>query len=130
MKQFETEVFIMKVHDDAYIEFIVKKDVVLDVGDLWESRKMSLEYLPGKKFYVLMEAEDLFNLTKETRDTGASREFGKDLHAVAMYSSNFSMKLLGNLYIRINKPAVPTRLFDKRDEAEKWLRTMMPISSS
>ncbi len=125
MKRYETLVFIMNVHDDTFIQFIVKKDVLLDSEDLWESRRMSLEYLPGKKFYVLTEAEDLFSITKEARETGASKEFAADVEAVALYSNNFSLKLLGNLYIKINKPIVPTRLFDDRQKAEDWLRSLM-----
>jgi hypothetical protein len=126
MKRFETSVFIMSVYDEGFIEFVVKKDAILDSEDLWEARKMSLEYLPGKKFGVLTEAQDMMNITREARDTGASKEYAKDLYGVALYSKNFSLKLLGNLYIRINKPIVPTRLFDDRKKAEDWLRSVMP----
>ena len=35
MKTYETDVFLMHVHDDAFMEFIVKKDVLLDAKDLW-----------------------------------------------------------------------------------------------
>jgi hypothetical protein len=126
MKRFETSVFVMSVYDDSFIEFVVKKDVMLDSEDLWDARRLSLEYLPGKKFGVLTEAQDMLNITKEARETGASKEYAKDLYAVALYSKNFSLKLLGNLYIKINKPIVPTRLFDDRKKAEEWLRGLMP----
>jgi hypothetical protein len=125
MKRFETNVFIMDVYEDAFVSFIVKKDALLDAKDLWESRKLSLEYMPGAKFFVLMESEDIFNITKETRDTAASKEFAKDLCAVALCTNNFSLKLLGSLYIKINKPFSPTKLFNNREKAEAWLRGLM-----
>jgi hypothetical protein len=49
MKTFETPSFKMHVHDDLLIEFIVKKDVKLQESDIWESKKLSLDYLPEKK---------------------------------------------------------------------------------
>jgi hypothetical protein len=125
MKRFETDVFVMDVHDDGFVNFIVKKDAELESKDLWESRKMSLEYLPGKKFAVLMQAQDFFSIGTETRRTGASKEFCADLKAVALCSSNFALKMLGSLYIKMHKPNVQTRFFSELGEAEEWLKKTM-----
>lgn len=38
----------MHVNDDLLFEFIVKKDVKLQESDIWESKRLSLDYLPGK----------------------------------------------------------------------------------
>ena len=127
MKTYETDVFKMHVHDDAYMEFIIKKDVLLDATNLWESRKLSLEYLPdADKFYVLMEAEEFFQITVDARNVGASKEYSAHLGAVALCSNDLSLKILGNLYIKINKPHAPTKFFDDRSKAETWLRSLMP----
>lgn len=125
MRTCETEVYSMNVHESGYIEFKVKKDTLLQPEDLWLSRKQSLEYLPGHKFAVLMESDDFFQLGAETRRVGASVEYSKDLMAVAFCSKNLSMKILGSLYIKINKPSVPTKFFDDRDKAERWLMTFI-----
>ncbi len=122
MKVFETEVFTMRVEEDGLIHFLVKKDAILDVSDLWESRRMSLEYLPNTKYQIMMEAEDLFTVTKEAREVGASPEYAADLDAVALVTTSFPLKLLGNLYIRINKPIVPTKLFYDQQSAINWLK--------
>jgi hypothetical protein len=125
MRTFETDVYLMHVHHNGYLEFKVKKDTLLEPEDLWLSRKQSLEYLPGNKFAVLMESDDFFQLGSETRRVGASKEYSKDLIAVAFYSKNLSLKILGSLYIKINRPPVPTKFFDDRDKAEKWLMTFL-----
>jgi hypothetical protein len=126
MRTYETDVYIMNVHTNGYLEFKVKKDSLLEPKDLWLSRKQSLEYLPGQKFAVLMESDDFFQLGAETRRVGASEEYSKDLVAVAMYSSNLTLKILGSLYIKINRPPVPTKFFDDRDKAEEWLKKFLP----
>ncbi len=126
MKTYETDVFTMHVHSNAFMEFIVKKNVLLDSKDLWESRKLSLEYLPDTKFFVLMSAEEFFQITVDARSVGASVEYSEHLAAVALCSKDLSLKILGNLYIKINKPQAPTKFFDDRAKAEEWLRSLMP----
>ncbi len=125
MKTFETEAYSMNVHENGFLEFKVKKDAVLESDDLWMARKQSLEYAPTKKFVVLMEAPDFFQIGTETRRVGASVEYSKDLIAVALCSSNLALKILGSLYIKINKPAVPTKFFDDRPKAEEWAKTFI-----
>lgn len=125
MKTFETDVYIMNVYEDGYLEFKVKKDSLLEPDDLWLSRKQSLEYVPGKKFSVLMEAQDFFQIGTETRRVAASQEYSKDLTAVALCSNNLSLKILGSLYIKINKPMVPTKFFDDRDKAKEWVKAFV-----
>lgn len=125
MKQFETDVFRMNVHDDAFVEFIVKKDALVQAKDFWQSKEMSLEYLPGKKFFVLMESDGLFQITMGARDVGASKEYSDHIGAVALYSSNLTLKIIGNLYIKLKRPVSPTRFFDDREKAVQWLREQM-----
>lgn len=125
MKTFETDVYIMNVFEDGYLEFRVKKDSLLEPEDLWLSRKQSLEYAPEKKFAVLMEAQDFFQIGTETRRVAASQEYCEGMLAVALCSNNLSLKILGSLYIKINRPPVPTKFFDDRNKAEAWLKTFI-----
>jgi hypothetical protein len=34
--------------------------------------------------------------------------------------------VLGNFYLGLNKPLVPTRLFTSEEEAQAWLRSFLP----
>ena len=125
MKTFETEVYVMNVYEDGYLEFKVKKDSLLDPDDLWLSRKQSLDYAPDKKFAVLMEAQDFFQIGTETRRVAASREYSEGMIAVALCSKNLSLKILGSLYIKINKPPIPTKFFDDREKAKEWIKSLL-----
>ena len=122
MKTFETDVYVMSVHGDGYLEFKVKKDSLLEPEDLWLSRKQSLEYAPGKKFAVLMEAQDFFQIGTETRRVAASKDYSDGMIAVALCSNNLSLKILGSLYIKINRPPIPTKFFDDREKGKEWLK--------
>ena len=122
MKTFETEAYIMNVHDDLLIEFKVKKNIKLQDKDIWQSREQSMAYMPGKKFFVLFEVEENFDVSVDARRAGASEEYSKHVAAVALCSHRLHEKILGNLFLKINSPIVPTRFFDDREKAIEWLK--------
>lgn len=124
MKTFETHAFLMKIHDDLLIEFKVKKNINLQASDVWESRDLSVNHIPGKKFYVLFEGEDDAEISGDARRAGASDEYTKHVSALALYSNKSYERIIGSLFLKINKPKVPTKFFDNREEAIAWLRIL------
>ena len=125
MKTFETAAYSMSIHNDTYLEFLGKRHVILNENDIWQSKEQAEAYMPGKKFYVLMGGEQFFQVSKEGREAAASDKFSTHLNAVALFSNELSLKILGSLYIKINKPNIPTRFFNDRTKAEQWLRSLM-----
>jgi hypothetical protein len=123
MKTFETNSFYMTIYDDLLIEFKVKKNVKFKATDVWESRDLSVNYMPNKKFFVLMEAEENFDVSIDARRAGASVEYSKHVAALAMFSNRSYESILGNLFLKINKPIVPTKFFNEREDALKWLKS-------
>lgn len=123
MKTFETNAFFMTIHDDLFIEFKVKKNTTLQASDVWESRDMSIQHIPGKKFFVLFEADENADISGDARRAGASDEYTKHVAALALYSTKLHEKIIGNLFLKINRPKVPTQFFDDRDKAIQWLKT-------
>lgn len=123
MKHFETNAFNMTIHDDLLIEFKVKRNVKLQENDIWESRDLSVQTFPGKKFLVLFEAEENFDASADARKAGASEEYAKHVAALALYSNKLHETIMGNLFLKINRPRVPTRFFDNRDKALAWLKS-------
>ena len=124
MKRFETKAFLMTVHDDLFIEFLVKENANLQASDVWESRDLSVEYIPNKKFFVLFEGDEDAAISGEARRAGASEEYTKHVAALALYSNKAYERIIGSLFLKINKPKVPTEFFDDREKAIAWLRIM------
>jgi hypothetical protein len=126
MKIIETEKFVMKLHDDNnLLEYIVKPGVLMDTKELLLGKELLEEVRPGEKFFILAEGVELFTVTKEARKLAATREYSDNTHAIAFYTHNPSIFLLGKMYQQINKPAVPTNVFYNRDEARDWLLEQM-----
>jgi len=123
MKQFETNAFTLVIHDNLLKEFKVKKNVMLQEKDVWESRDLSVKYKPNTKFFVLVEGEENSQVSADARRAVASDEYYKDVAALALYSNKTLGAIGGNLFLKVNRPKVPTRFFDNREKALKWLNT-------
>jgi hypothetical protein len=125
MKTFETDVIVLTVHEDGFAELMIKDEAVFDAKDILDGKRFTTEYLPGKKIFFLLELQGEAYTTKEARELAASPGHATHHGAVAIFSNKLPYQLLGNLYIRINKPKAPTRFFSNRNDAVKWLRSQM-----
>jgi hypothetical protein len=124
-KEFDCERFKMKIGDDLIKEIVVKRAQVFGEADVMESKQLSCEYKPGAKFYVLMEGEEDATVNNAARRLAASREYAQYTSALALCSSNLALRIMGNLFLKVNKPAVQTRFFETREEALAWLHKQM-----
>jgi hypothetical protein len=126
----ESEKYAMKIHGNMLVEYLIREDVTVD-GEFVRKARAELEARRrGRKYYVLVEGVGFFNVTSEARALIASAEISNYLAAVAFYTTNYSLKLLAELYNQINKPSVTTRSFINRDEAVEWLHDRMRINAS
>jgi len=125
MKEFQTDKFILRIHDNLLKEVIVKKNQTLQASDVSESMKISNEYKPGHKLFVLFQGEENASVSGEARRAAASKEYSNQTAALALCSNNSYLAIAGNLFLKINKPIVPTRFFEDRKEAIAWLESQM-----
>jgi len=76
----------------------------------------------GKKFPLLIDSRGIKSMSRDARNQFSTK--GRETHVLAfgiVISSPIS-RVIGNFFMGINKPAVPTRLFENEVEAEKWLK--------
>ncbi len=130
MKIIESEHYLIKIHDNDFTEYMIKDGVMYNESVARHTKNALEKYKKSAKFYVLAEGQNFFRVTKGARKLGADKEFSNHLAAVAFYSTNVSLSLLGELYIKINKPAVTTKLFTNRENAEEWLRSLISANNS
>lgn len=109
-----SNIFILKPHNGAE----------LDVEDGYEMRSVFVQLSKGNKFAILTDASTFFSTTQELRQLLASPKFTDLRIATAIYTQNMASKIIGNFFIKVNKPASPTKLFSNKAEALKWLEQL------
>lgn len=102
----------------------MKYNIKLQAIDIWESRDLSVDYITNKKNYVLFEGGEDASVSGEARRAVAWKEYTGHVAAIALYSNKAYERIIGGLFLKINKPLVPTEFFDDREKAIAWLRIM------
>jgi hypothetical protein len=114
--------FILKYSAaSSYAELMIRDGVVYDEQVARKTRQLLIDANQKTKYRLLVHAEGFFRVTRKVRKLGATMPFSSHLAAVSFFTNNASLALLGELYNKINKPAVPTRVFSSREQAEEWL---------
>lgn len=83
--------------------------------------KSRLDFSEGASYPVLIRLQGVCSITKEARDY-FGEEGSKFIKAGALIIISPLTKILGNIFLNINQPKVPTRIFTNEKDAIEWLK--------
>jgi hypothetical protein len=112
------------VVDDVLYGNILKKahvDVV-EIKENFEARKPLLD--PERPIPWILDLTEIDKITKEGRALSSTLTEG--MSAIAIIISSGLSKIIGNYAIMINRPAIPTKLFNSITDARLWVRDYKP----
>jgi hypothetical protein len=81
-----------------------------------------LKISKGKKLPLLVDSRNIKSMEREARVYYAGEEGRKSVSACALLIGSPVSRVIGNFFMGLNKPLVPTRLFTSETEAIEWLR--------
>jgi hypothetical protein len=76
----------------------------------------------GKLAPNLVDFSGIQSMTRDARAYYAGPETAEVMTAVAILVDSFLSRAMGNFFMGLNKPLMPTRLFSSETEALSWLR--------
>ncbi|MCB1191875.1 MAG: STAS/SEC14 domain-containing protein [Leptospiraceae bacterium] len=95
-------------------------------SDTLETAKENIEadkqLAEGKQLPLLVDIRNLKSQSREAQNYYADEEALKVLSACAILIDSGLSKVIGNFFIAVKKPKLPTRLFTSESEALQWLR--------
>ena len=74
-------------------------------------------------YLFLVNIKNVKKISKEVRDFLASEKGAERVIAAAIITGSMITAIFANFFLKVNKPAVITKLFAEEDEAIKWLKT-------
>ena len=102
----------MNTTDDAFFTIVEAKEYVKKLKEISKGIPHLILKVPGKHATI----------DTETRLYMATPEALCFSIAEAVIIQNVAQRIIGNFYIKFDKPLKPIKLFEKVDEAEKWLK--------
>lgn len=100
----------------------VKPDIEITLEMAIENTNTVSSFYTTKKFPIMIDSRGIKSMSYEARKHFSVR--GRDTKTCAfgiIIGSSIS-RVLGNFYLGINKPAVPTKLFENEEAALEWLK--------
>jgi len=117
-KDFEKISFRLK--SNGIMNITLKENVSLfTLSDLEETMEWVVSL--GDQKYLNLYEGNFSAADALVREKSASIEENKYTIADAFVVKNTSDRMIGDFYMQFNKPCKPTKIFDDREEAIKWL---------
>jgi len=114
---------------DGLLIATLADDVELSIEDVIDQRKLYSELTKGKPHVILVFAGHHTSATKEAREYAANHPVPGRL-AEAIIIKSMSVRILGNVFINFHKPSVPTKMFNKEEDALEWLSTFLEFDQN
>ncbi len=113
--------FIISLIDEGYYELYIKDNVEIFVEDM-ERIKDAQRQLSSLRIPVLISGGKYSTTNVDVMKYLAKNENMPYSKVSAYITNSISQKLLGNFYLKINKPERPTRFFSNKKDAIDWLK--------
>jgi len=117
-----TEKYRISILEKRIIENRLIDSSNIEVEDIKEVLIINNELSNGEQFALLIDTGEYTSSSIEAREFGATKEYAENIIAQAIFIHSIPQRIVGNFYIKVNKPFVETKLFTDRDKAIEWLK--------
>lgn len=122
MREIDLKHSKIQLSDDGIVIVRCKDDYQYEIGEIQELVAATGVLTNGKKFPTLTIPGKYTQATKEALDFIFSSQATIYSSSDAFIAQSLSQKLIGNFYMKIKKPDIPTRLFSNEKSAIAWLK--------
>lgn len=105
----------------------VKKINLLIAQQLVADRQKAMGTI-GIDVLVFVEANNAISIDNEAKKFYKQSYAYRNIIAIAMLVDNYPARLIGNIVFKINKPDVPTALFNNKSKAFAWLKQFQNLN--
>ncbi|MGB0887429.1 MAG: hypothetical protein ACPGSL_04850 [Vicingaceae bacterium] len=110
--------------EDDIIYMRAKKDADFTLEATKEGVEVRRVLQKNKPMLCLIDTRSVFQVSKESSAYGASKEVSELSIAMAILTgSSLATILIGNFFIKFNKPLIPTKMFKQEEKAIQWLNS-------
>lgn len=108
--------------EEEIVRVMYKNNVLIGADAAREVIALRRKSFPGDHPYLVYLYTSMQCITPEARKLFASKDACEGVTRGALLVKSFINKILGNTYLNIDRPLVPTKMFTDEKEAITWLR--------
>lgn len=107
--------------EQGVLHLTVRGGAVLMAREMKEVIRLVAALDPDGRAPVLLECREGVRVNEDARNL-LRRACGQQGHPVALLTADLDMRLQGELFKHVQRPAFPFRVFGWREEAMRWVR--------
>lgn len=111
--------------EDGIARTKVKKGSEVKLEHAQENSRVVNGFYVDSKFPLLIDARGIKSMEREARAFFTTNGRKTNTLAFAIIIDSSVSKVVGNFFLGINKPAVPTKLFSNESTALEWLNKFL-----
>lgn len=108
--------------EDGIIHVVFDYDVTISLDKAKSILKKRLEISDFKDYPLYIDIRGVLSVEEKARKYLSSDEGVRNASKAAIHVNSPISKFLGNLFITVDKPSKPVKLFTDKIEAINWLR--------
>lgn len=124
IKKYQTRITELFLSKDDFLQMEIRANEDFNINDCHELINAAKEIGNGRKFYNLIIVGEHTLADNEARTLSCSALGSIYKLADAFVISSLSQRIIANFYMKVNKPFVPTKFFNKVEEAIAWLKEL------
>ena len=112
----------MFLAEDGIVRVMQLPGVDLTLEDAHEVFAAYLKICQDKRRPLMIDVRKMRSFARDARHFLSSKETASLVCAIAMILDTPLSRVLGNSYLGLSNPQLPTRLFTSEDKALEWLK--------
>lgn len=117
----ELTAFWTWMEDDGIVRTRVKPGAEIDLKMARENSKAVNSFFTGSKFPLLVDTRAIKSMTRDARQHFTIRNRDSHVNRLAIVIKSPVSKVIANFFMGVNKPDVPSKIFNSEEKAITWL---------
>jgi hypothetical protein len=118
----ETETAIVELGSDGVLSVHIRTAAAQSIANARQNLSAALEMGAGQRRPLLVDISEALPLDAEVRHYYSGQVLVDGFTALAMVIHSSPLgQMMGNIYLRVARPGIPTRLFNEHAAARAWL---------
>lgn len=109
------------VDDEGILNILNKPKKVHDLQDALENVQIAREIAKDNTHPLLIDMTNIRLMNRGARQVYVAESERKYVIAVALVTTSITSRVVSNFFLGLNKLPVPTKLFNDKEAAKKWL---------
>ena len=124
MKNIKCDISTVSLMEKDVLLIEIEEEKDFGIKDFLQLKDAAFTFGKGRKYFNIIDVGIYTMPDSESRLESASENGSEYKKADAFVIYSLAQKIIGNFYLKLNKPTVPTKFFNTIEAAKLWINEL------